>query len=291
MDRRLITVLGMSILLAIFVSAGFYWFTVRSGSGSIKSPMRSLLIAVSALPMGASIQAASVKTIEVPVAVFPKGGFSKLEEVRDRPVLSNILADEPILEGRLAARGSGIGLAPMITPGSRAVSVRVNDVVGVAGFILPGMHVDVLVTGRSPKNESSVTKTVLQNILVLSAGQTIQPEPKHQSIITPVVTLQVSPAQAEVITLANSEGHIQLVLRNSSDQTVEKTTGSELNDLYGFRREPPLPSKPVAKVRPVQVASAVPQPVVHQPEPIRDQIVIIRGNLRTVEPVGVDQSR
>lgn len=241
--------------------------------------------------MGASIQAASVKTIEVPVAVFPKGGFSKLEEVRDRPVMSNILAEEPILEGRLAARGSGIGLAPMITPGSRAVSVRVNDVVGVAGFILPGMHVDVLVTGRSPKNESSVTKTVLQNILVLSAGQTIQPEPKHQSIITPVVTLQVSPAQAEVLTLANSEGHIQLVLRNSSDQTVEKTMGSELNDLYGFHREPALPSKPTPKVRPVQMALAVPPPILHQTEPIRDQIVIIRGNLKSVEPVSVEQSR
>ena len=291
MDRRLITVMGMSILLAIVVSAGFYWFTIRSGSGSTKSPVKGLLVAANALPMGTSIQAASVKTIQVPVAVFPKGGFSKLEEVRDRPVMSNILADEPILEGRLAARGSGMGLAPMIAPGSRAVSVRVNDVVGVAGFVLPGMHVDVLVTGRSPRNESSVTKTVLQNILVLSAGQTIQPEPKHQSIITPVVTLQVSPAQAEILTLANSEGHIQLVLRNSSDQTVEKTTGSELNDLYGFHREPPPASKPALRARPVQVALAAPPPILRSPEPARDQIVIIRGNLKTVEPVSADPAR
>ena len=291
MDRRLMTVMGMSILLAVLVSAAFYWFTVRSGSGSTKSPVRALLVAASALPMGASIQAASVKTIEIPVAVFPKGGFSKLEEVRDRPVISNILADEPILEGRLAARGSGMGLAPMIAPGSRAVSVRVNDVVGVAGFVLPGMHVDVLVTGRSPKNESSVTKTVLQNILVLSAGQTIQPEPKHQSIITPVVTLQVSPAQAEVLTLANSEGHIQLVLRNSSDQTVERTTGSELNDLYGFHRDVPPVVKTAPKFRPPQIALAVPPAILRPPEPVRDQIVIIRGNLKTVEPVGTEPSR
>ncbi|MDQ2901689.1 MAG: Flp pilus assembly protein CpaB [Acidobacteriota bacterium] len=294
MDRRFLTVLGTSILLAVVVAAGFYWFTVRAARGSTKSPTRGVLVAVNALPMGASIKAESVKTIQMPENLFPKGGFSKVEEVADRPVMSSILADEPILEGRLAAKGSGLGLAPMIAPGSRAVSVRVNDVVGVAGFVLPGMRVDVLVTGKAPKSDSSVTKTVLQNILVLSAGQTLQPEPKHQSIITPVVTLEVSPAQAEILTLANSEGHIQLVLRNSSDHKLETTSGSEQNELYGFHNEiAPRAAKPVARTKPVQAPrtiAAVPPLHVKEAAP-SDQIVIIRGNLKTVETVGLDPTR
>ncbi|MDQ6706951.1 MAG: Flp pilus assembly protein CpaB [Acidobacteriota bacterium] len=284
----------MSILLAVVVSAAFYWFTVRAARGSTKSPMRALLVEVNALPMGATIKADSVRTVQMPENLFPKGGFSKVAEVADRPVMSSILADEPILEGRLAAKGSGLGLAPMIAPGSRAVSVRVNDVVGVAGFVLPGMRVDVLVTGKAPKSETSVTKTVLQNILVLSAGQTLQPEPKHQSIITPVVTLEVSPAQAEILTLANSEGHIQLVLRNSSDHKLETTSGSELNELYGFHAEKaPAAAKPVARARPVQAPTAIAAaPLVHveQAAPF-DQIVFIRGNLKTIETVGLEKGR
>ena len=104
----------------------------------------------------------------------------------------------------------------------RAISVRVNDVVGVAGFVLPGMRVDVLVTGRPPGLADTVTRTVLQNIAVLSAGQTIQTDGKSQSITTPVVTLLVDPREAEALTLANNEGHIQLVLRNSTDRVARR---------------------------------------------------------------------
>src|SRR5947209_3856027 len=136
------------------------------------------------------------------------------------------------MEGRLATKGSGLGLAPTIPVGMRAVSVRVNDVAGVAGFVLPGMHVDVLVTGRPPAENGDITSTVLQNILVLSAGQTIQPDARGQAIQAPTVTLLVTPEQAEVLTLAGADGHIQLVLRNSSDQTIEKTPGRHVGDLY-----------------------------------------------------------
>ncbi len=266
MDRRFVSVACMSLLLAIAVSAAFYWFTVRAASGFTRVSTRPLLVATSALPMGATLKSDVVKTIQIPDNLFPSGGFSRLAEVVDRPVMTSILAGEPILEGRLAVRGSGLGLAPMIAPGSRAVSVRVNDVVGVAGFVLPGMRVDVLATGRSPKGDTSMSKTVLQNILVLSAGQTLQPEPKHQSIITPVVTLQVSPAQAEILTLANQEGHLQLVLRNSSDQKVEATSGSELSELYGVRREIPavVASAPV-RSKPMRTAAPAPVPTLVKP--------------------------
>ena len=104
------------------------------------------------LSVGVTVKPADIKLGKIPAAAFPKGAFGKAEEVIDRPVISNILMDEPMLEGRLAARGSGLGLAPIIPVGMRAVTVRVNDVTGIAGFVLPGMRVDVLVTGRPPNS-------------------------------------------------------------------------------------------------------------------------------------------
>src|SRR6185295_9679418 len=105
--------------------------------------------------VGVMIKPADVKLIKMSVGALPKGAFSKVEEVLDRPVVSNILLDEPILDGRLALKGSGLGLAPTIPVGMRAVTVRVNDVAGVAGFVMPGMRVDVLVTGKPPSQNES----------------------------------------------------------------------------------------------------------------------------------------
>jgi pilus assembly protein CpaB len=171
----------------------------------------------------------------------------------------------------------------------RAVTVRVNDVAGIAGFVLPGMKVDVLVTGHPPNGDGTMTTTCLQNMLVLSAGTTMTPDPRGQTINAPTVTLLVDPEQAETLTLANSEGRIQLVLRNSSDQTIEKTSGRFVSELYGSARKP-VPTKPEAAPRPkkqVEVARApAPPPVIvapPPPPPPPDQIVVIRGTTRTVE--------
>jgi pilus assembly protein CpaB len=169
----------------------------------------------------------------------------------------------------------------------RAVSVRVSDVAGVAGFVLPGLRVDVLVTGRPPGAENgSVTTTCLQNILVLSAGQNIQPDARGQAISTPTVTLLVSPEQAEVITLAGNEGRIQLVLRNSSDQEIAKTPGSQVQALYGGAarqtQKAAAPPAPKPRPKPVVVAQA---PVIPPPPPPPPEIVVIRGTQKTVEVV------
>jgi pilus assembly protein CpaB len=294
MDRRFLTVLGVSLLFALVVSGIFYQMTARAGGGGKKeekTDMRDLVIAARPLGVGVSVKPADVKVIKVPSDQFPKGAFSKPEEVIDRPIVSNILLDEPIQEGRLAARGAGVGLAPIIPVGMRAVSVRVNDVVGVAGFVLPGMRVDVLVTGQPPTQDDKVTFTVLQNILVLSAGQTIQPDARGQAINAPTVTLLVTPEQAETLTLAGNEGHIQLVLRNGSDQTIEKTKGSEVAELYGGRsrrtRGGPAEAPPKPRPRPAPVAppvmAAAPPPKPLPPPP--DEVVVIRGTTKTVETV------
>jgi len=288
MDRRFLTVVSLSLLFALVVAGVFYQMV----AGAAKAPkpqkidMREVVVAARALPVGITIKPADVKLAKVPASQVPPGVFTRAEEVFDRPVISSILPDEPIREGRVAARGSGVGLAPVIPPGMRAVAVRVNEVVGVAGFVLPGMRVDVLVTGRPPNQADTVTTTVLQNILVLSAGHQIEPDARGNAINTPVVTLLVTPEQAEILTLAGNEGRIQLVLRNASDQSVEKTPGRLLTELYNVRKPPaepaaaraPRPRPEPAAPKAETVAAAVPAP---------EQVVVIRGSQRSVELIGV----
>jgi pilus assembly protein CpaB len=299
MDRRFLTVLGVSLLFALVISSLFYHWSARAGAAPKAEPdMQDVVVAAKPLPVGVTIKPDDIRLSKIPTSAFPKGGFSKPEEVIDRPVISNVLLDEPVLEGRLAARGSGLGLAPIIPVGMRAVSVRVNEVVGVAGFVLPGMHVDVLVTGRPPGDgNTTMTTTVLQDITVLSAGQTVQPDPRGQAINAPVVTLLVSPEHAEVLTLAGNEAKIQLVLRNGSDNGVTSTPGRRLHELYrakGSAKRAESGSEEDGETvrrrprpRPVVVAQA-PPPVslAPPPPPVPDQIVVIRGNQKTVEVVG-----
>ena len=294
MDRRFITVLGISLVFALVVASVFYQMSAKSKNRSQSAEptdQRDLVVATRPLGIGLVVKPADVKVVKVGSTSFPKGAFSKVEDVLDRPVVSNILLDEPLLDGRLAAKGSGLGLAPTIPVGMRAVTVRVNDVASVSGFVLPGMRVDVLVTGRPPSEDGDITATVLQNVLVLSAGTAIQPDARGQAIQAPTVTLLATPADAELLTLANNDGRIQFVLRNSSDDTIAKTTGKGIAEIYGAGRvkkvEPRPAPRPVAVAPPPrpQPVAAVPAPP--PPPPPADQIVVIRGNQRTVETLPV----
>ncbi len=301
MDRRFLTVLAVSLVFALVVSALFYSMTSKAGNQPKKAEvieMKDVVVAARPLPVGLTVKAADVKVVKIPAQAFPKGGFSKPEDVLDRPVVANILAEEPILEGRLAQRGSGVGLAPVIPVGMRAVTVRVNDVVGVAGFVLPGMRVDVLITGHPPGNNTTVTKTILQNILVLSAGKTLQTDSSGKPVDAPNVTLLVTPQQAELLTLAGNEGRIQLVLRNGGDQNIEKTQGLSLVALYGKHARPQAlaqesgaseeefdevgPRRRRAQPAPVVAAPPPPSP---PPAPVPDQIITIRGVEKKVETI------
>ena len=290
MDRRFLTVLGVSLVFALVVSSVFYQMTSR-GSGPKKNEptdMRDVVVATRPLGIGVMIKPADVKLTKVSTEAFPKGAFSKVEDVLDRPVVSNILLDEPLMEGRLQVKGSGLGMAPTIPVGMRAVTVRVNDVSGAAGFVLAGLHVDVLVTGHPPNGESNMTTTVLQNVLVLSAGQAMQPDARGSPVSVSTVTLLVTPGDAETLTLAGGEGRIQLVLRNSSDEAVEKTAGRYVAELYGAAKRPtpekPTP-RPVAPRPVVVVAPPIALPIAPPPPPPPDQIVVIRGSQKTVETI------
>jgi pilus assembly protein CpaB len=296
MDRRFLTVLGVSLLFALVVSGIFYQLSRGLSSGpppATSDDKLDLVVAARPLTVGMTATAEDLKLTKVPSAAFPKGGFSKVEEVAQRPVIYNIFLDEPVLEGRLAPKGSGSGLAPVIPAGMRAVSVRVTDVVGVAGFVQPGLKVDVLVTGRPPRGEAPMTSTVLQNIMVLSSGTTLAPDARGQAISAQSVTLLVTPEQAEILTLASNEGRIQLVLRNSKDNEVRVTPGSSVAKLYGAGAMrgrgyiDPSGEQPDDEPRPRPRPTPPPVPftprVVPQAPP--DQIVVIRGDKRSVETV------
>jgi pilus assembly protein CpaB len=279
----------VSLLFALVISSVFYRMMARAGSPKIGeiADLRDVIVAARPLSVGITIKPADIKLAKMPAAAFPRGAFAKAEEVLDRPVISNVLMDEPIREGRLAARGSGIGLAPMIPVGMRAVTVRVNDVTGISGFVLPGMRVDVLVTGRPPMLDGTITVTGLQNMLVLSAGTAIQADARGQAIPAATVTLLTTPEQAETLTLANNEGRIQLILRNGSDQAIESTPGRDVSELYGMggmRRK--VADTPAPSHRPLlAVASRA------APPPPPDQVIVIRGMQKSVEIVGAGESR
>ena len=291
LDRRFLLVISMSLAWALVVSVVFYRLAGGSGAHARAGVEKQVVVATKALPAGTTLDRGAVSVRSVPEKLFPAGAFSRIEDVLERPVIGTIQADEPLVDARLGVKGSGAGLGPLIPAGMRAISVRVNDVVGVAGFVLPGMRVDVLVTGKPPNRPDTETQTVLQNITVLSAGQTIQTDGKSQPIVAPVVTLLVSPAEAEALTLANSEGHIQLVLRNSTDQATAATRGRKLHELYGSspaqaaqvasaaRRTAP-PPRPEAPVRPLPVAAPAARP---------EEMMVIHGAVKKVEVFSREQ--
>ena len=234
MDRRFLTVLGVSLVFALVVSSVFYQMTAHSGSAKSAGPTDSKDLVVTTRPLGVGvmIKPPDVKIVKIGAESFPKGAFSKVEEVLDRPVVSNMLLDEPVLDGRLAAKGSGLGLAPTIPVGMRAVSVRVNEVVSVAGFVGPGTRVDVLLTGTPNGSSEPQTTTVLQNVAVIASGHTLERNASGEAQSTPVITLLASPEDAERLTLASAEGKIQLSLRNPLDTHSDPVDAANAKGLY-----------------------------------------------------------
>ena len=272
--------MAFSLVWGLVVSLFFYRIAAQ---GRRAEPEKTLVVAARPLPPGASIAADAVKTVRVPEKLFPHGGFSKTEEVVGRPVVSSIQPDEPVVEARIAPRGSGFGVAPLIPPGMRALAVRVNDVAGVAGFVLPGARVDVLVTGRPPGSDETETTPVLEDVVVLSAGQTLEADSHSQSMSVAVVTLLVTPAQAVSLPLAAAEGKVQLVLRNSGDRQATPTRGRELRELYAQgETRPPAPAPPAApRRRTAAAAKTVPAPT--PAAPAVETMILLRGAQKTVE--------
>ena len=262
MNKRVQTVL----LVAFVVAAGCgYWVYKAMANRVAETQPRTAPVVVAAtdLKLGSVISQSDLSISEM-AGPLPEGAITDPKLVIGRGVVSEMYRGEPVLESRLAAPGAGGGLAATIPPGMRACAIHVDEVVGVAGFVTPGMRVDVLISGNPPSGDTTQgprVKTLLQNIEVLSAGTDIQKDGEGKPQTAPVVNLLVTPQQAEQLSLASNQAHIQLVLRNPLDTQVAATTGTAVSNLYGAATPAPR-AQPVAA--PHHVVQAQAQPYVVQ---------------------------
>jgi pilus assembly protein CpaB len=205
-----------------------------------------------------------------------------VEEIVGRGVIVNIVKNEPILPAKLASKEAGSGLPPVIPEGMRAVSVRVNEVIGVAGYVLPGTRVDVLASMSPTNNPVDMTsKVVLANVLVLTAGTRIEADQKDgKPVQVTVVTMAVTPEQAERLALASTEGKIQLALRNPLDQTAPATPGMRPSVLLGMAKGATPAQTTASRSKPGQAVTVATPPAAYVPT-----VEIIRGDKRATEAV------
>ncbi len=273
MNRKLLTILVFALLVAAGSSFLVYRIVGKRVAVARKSTTVRIVAANSDVKLGTILTAANLTTIEV-AGTLPKGAILKPENAIGRGVASNLYQGEPILDERLAAVGSGGGLAATITQGMRACAVKVDEVVGVAGFVTPGMRVDVLISGDPPGTQNSKqgtqVKTLLQNIQVLSAGTDIQKDAEGKPQQTHVVNLLVTPEQAEVLSLASNHTQIQLVLRNPLDTKMAQVTGSAMSNLFAGNN---AAAQNAATLRPARL--------IRKPAPKTVSVEIINGSVRS----------
>ena len=234
MNRRLLLILVSAFVIAAACSYLVYRVVgTRLALGQQKSTR--VIVAVNDVKLGSVLKDADLSTTDIS-GPLPKGAILKRQDAVGRGVVSDLYQGETIVESRLAAVGSGGGLAATIRQGMRACAVKVDEVVGVAGFVTPGMRVDVLISGNPPGpvniTEGPKVKTLLQNIEVLSAGTDIQKDAEGKPQQVQVVNLLVTPEQAELLSLASNQTHIQLILRNPLDTITTKTPGTAVANLY-----------------------------------------------------------
>lgn len=237
MKKRLISVFAFA--LAVSAGAAFVLYQLIStkvtagAAASARPATKTVFVAARDLEPGVMVKERDIETQEY--LTVPAGAITRKEDIVNHGVINAIHRDAPFFQGTLASEGAGAGFASIIPPGMRALAVKVNEVAGVAGFAVAGMHVDVLVVGTPPgaghEAVGSVSRTLLQDITVLSAGQNYQKDAEGKPVLVAVVNLLVTPAQAEVLTLATDE-RIQLVLRNPADQAIAQTPGAATSNLF-----------------------------------------------------------
>jgi pilus assembly protein CpaB len=196
------------------------------------------------IPLGAVVTDRDVRTVAWPGDALPPGFIGKPEDVIGRGVITPVRVNEPFLESKLAPKGAGGGLSTIIEDGMRALSVRVDEVIAVAGFVIPGSRVDVLLSmdTEGPPKEPT-TRAILQNIEALASGQIIQRDPEGKPIPVSVVTVLVTPAQAETLALASQQGRIQMTLRSALDTAEIQTTGARKSTLMTGEKRPVGPTR------------------------------------------------
>jgi pilus assembly protein CpaB len=293
-NKRFILALAGAICFGLISAISVSRYLINAQTS--KPDMQQVVVTAVDIPIGTKLIREQLALAPLPASSTPVGAFLSYDKLVGRVVLSGVAAREVITEAKLAPEGTTGGLSAVIPEGYRAMTVKVDEVVGVSGFLSPGTLVDVVVTMAPAENSSSkdtISKIVLQNIKVLASGQNIdQPKDNREASAVRSVTLQVSPEQAEKLALASSEGRLQLVMRNSVDQDDQQTPGANKRSLLSGERAMPLPDSsslvsqaPVARVRraPVRVKPVVVAPQRREPAP-RPSIEVFTGAKRsTVE--------
>jgi pilus assembly protein CpaB len=270
---RLLFIGTIALALGAFVSFAVY-SKLKSNAAADNRPGTDVVVAADDLAVGARIMDHDVKLVRFPVGTVPPNTFSHMSQVLGRGVVQTIGRGEFILPNKLAGVNGGSGLTSLIPPGMRAVSVRVNEVTSVAGFVVPGTRVDVLLTGNPTGGSEQQTTTVLENVAVVATGSTLEKNSNGDPQTSPDVTLLVSPDDAQKLTLAQSQGKIQLVLRNPLDTTQQDLSATNTSGLY---KGVPLPVKAAVKTEKIRHAAV---PAVITPPPAYS-IQVIEGDKTT----------
>ena len=284
MRNRIFAVLAIAVLAGGGLAYGTYNFVQNQPAQTVNAPTQAVVVAKADLQLGTELKKDDLEVLNFPVGQSPEGSFSQPSEVIGRGLIVSVVKNEPILNGKLAAKEAGAGLPPVIPEGMRAVSVRVNEVIGVAGYVLPGTRVDVVATASPNESRADTTsKLILSNVQVLTAGTRMeQDQEKGKPIQVTVVTLLVNPEQSERLALASTEGKIQLALRNPLDQTSPETPGVKPAVLLGL-------SKPAAR-RPAEASTSArktPGPVTNDSSAAAPlpTVEMIRGDKRSSEVI------
>jgi pilus assembly protein CpaB len=282
MRSRIFAVLAIAILAGGGLAYGTYNFMQNQPVTQVSTPTQPVVVAAADLQLGAEIKKEDLLVVQFPAGKTPEGTFAKPDEILGRGLIVPVVKNEPILKAKLASKEAGSGLPPVIPEGMRAVSVRVNEVVGVAGYVLPGNRVDVVATASPTEARADTTsKVVLSNVQVLTAGTRMeQTGDQSKPVQVTVVTLLVYPEQAERLALASTEGKIQLALRNPLDQGAPTTPGIKTSGLMGSVAAPARQSAGASRPRAAQpvaqtVPAAAPMPTVE----------MIRGDKRATEVI------
>src|ERR1700730_8255924 len=247
-QNRMLIGFAIAIVVALLFSTYVYkQFKLATGQKTVVTTQRIVVAAVP-LQLGTRIDSNNLKTIPWPSGEPVAGTFMRIEDCANRALITPVAANELIIESKLASREAGAGLPATIPEGMRAMSVAVNEVVGVAGFVIPGTMVDVLVTGKATNGSDSLTRTILENVRVLAAGQKIEQDREGKPQTVPVITLLVSPEDAARLAMASTQGKIQLALRNTIDsKKVSPPTVMEAALFTGTAPAPP--AKHIAAVK------------------------------------------
>ncbi len=270
---------GLAISLVIGLLAGWFVFTQFKKLAMAKTmPTIQVVVSSKPLPLGTRLQPEDLKLVTWPASQPVEGMFTHIQDCVNRAVITSMVENEPLLEGKLAPRDGGAGLSTTIPDGMRAVSVSVNDVIGVAGFVVPGTMVDVLVTGSSGSGGQNmiITRTFLENVRVLAAGQKIEQDREGKPQTVPVITLLVTPQEATALTMASTQGRIQLALRNTLDSKKVEPPPVLQAVLFGG-----APPPPAMAAQPRKASGA---PAVHAaaPPPESFNVEVIRGDKKEI---------